>query len=375
MVITTGLLFLLGQLGRLGLWNQTVVIYAYELCLAAGVTSLLVIPRYRRMLRTVSRVLIAVLSVSFLTSMLWFRPIENMVALLYLLRLSGYLIAIDLVPPYLASRYHQTPRLPIFILSISLIVPAIVQYFFLPDLRALFYQGWDPHAFRVFGQFFEPAIAAAVYGCTVISYLPFVQSKKYSAVFIIFAAVLTMLAALTFSRGFMIAAAATALWFSVRYRSTRIVAGAVVLLIALMVSLSPKPFGEGVNLFRSSTITSRLTDYQEALRIAESSPVLGVGYNHIRSVKTQSGAQASIPSHSGASFHSSFLIILATGGIIGLSVFMWYLIATARLSGVMECALVFLSVYSLFDNILLHPFVLMMLVYVRAVEVTSRRRP
>ncbi len=372
--IATGALFLLGQLGRLGFWNQTIVVYAYELGLGIGVVLLSMQRRYRTQLRRPTLVLIGVLCCSLLLSLGQYVVGQQVIATLYLVRLSLYLIAIDIVPRYLKDRWLTLPHRYSHIICLALIIPAIAQYLFFPDLRSLFYQGWDPHAYRVFGQFFEPAIAAAIYGSMIILLLMAKSTPRWQRWAIGYSTILMGLSILTFSRGFYLAMFGTMIWIAAKKRSVRRWVLSAVLLIGVLVAVSPKPFGEGVNLFRTSTITSRVLDYQEAAHVIRSNPILGIGYNHLRSIRPANPVPTRAVSHSGASFHSSFLIILATSGIIGLATFVWYLYSLASRSETVQYLVIFLSIFSLFDNVLLHPFLQMMILCATGVDLISRRK-
>ena len=81
-------------------------------------------------------------------------------------------------------------------------------------------------------------------------------------------------------------------------------------------------------------------------------PIIGYGYNRLRYVRSRS------ISHAGASFSSSYLTILVSSGIAGLI----GLISTMRLIWIRKknarTLLLFLTTVSLFDNVLLHPFIL-----------------
>lgn len=374
MIIATGILFLLGQFARLGLWNQNVALYAYEPLLFLGTLSLLLNRQYRLQVRTLTKLFIGVMMLSLAISSFWFSFSQNLVAILYLLRLTLYVIAIDIVPLYISRKLSVIRTVYIHIISIALVAPAVLQYALFPDLRGLFYQGWDPHEFRIFGQFFEPAIAAAIYMMMGGSLVALWKLKQYKKIVVGYIVALLVLATLTFSRAFYLASFVTLICICLGKKNHRGVIIASLLLIIFVASLAPKPFGEGVDLLRRSTISSRLTDYQEGIRVSLMNPALGIGYNHIRAVKRGSEEIEVNDSHAGASFHSSFLMILATGGIIGLSVYIAYLIGLSQQSSMMASSMLFLSVFALFDNVLLHPFVLMMLVYVRSIDLISRRR-
>ncbi|MBI4008868.1 O-antigen ligase family protein, partial [Candidatus Roizmanbacteria bacterium] len=129
----------------------------------------------------------------------------------------------------------------------------------------------------------------------------------------------------------------------------------------LLIFVAPKPGGEGVNLGRLFSVQSRLNDYKLALQIWQKNPVFGVGYNRIRYEKIKLNIEEEkdlVTSHSGGSFHSSLLVILVSGGIVGFMGFMGVLYSFAKMSRPIAYFVLFLSLLSLADNIFLHPFVL-----------------
>jgi O-antigen ligase len=133
------------------------------------------------------------------------------------------------------------------------------------------------------------------------------------------------------------------------------------ILFAAVLLILPKPFGESVNLLRVFSIQSRIGNYAEGLQLWQKHPILGIGYNHIRyekGVNSFLNNEDFETNHAGASLHSSFLIVLVTGGIIGLFLFIVCLIEVARISHFAFISTIFLSILSLTDNVFLHPFVL-----------------
>ena len=122
-----------------------------------------------------------------------------------------------------------------------------------------------------------------------------------------------------------------------------------------LVFIIPKPSGEGVNLKRFYSIASRGEDYLIGFNLWKKKPILGYGYNRIRYVKKDGSV------HSGASFSSSFLTMMVSSGIIGLLGFLGVLINLGRINKRSQYLIIFLGIISLFDNVLLHPFILYLL--------------
>jgi O-antigen ligase len=296
----------------------------------------------------------------FAVSCLFFSTSANIPAGLYFARLSVYLLFI-LYFIYHCSKQKQVDmavKISTCIYVAATIVSGILQYFYYPNLRNLFYDGWDPHYYRMFGTFLEPVIAASVYGIVLIYALTEKRIQVYFRAGI--ALIMGVMMVMTFSRAALLALLVTALVFAARTKAIKLVLAGL-LIAGVIFILLPKPSGEGVNMFRTSTIFSRATDYQEGVSIWQRSPIFGIGYNHLGAVKAQQRSLAGVPNHAASSLHSSFLIILATGGIIGVLLFANWFVQLMGISEFYKYALIFIGVSSLFDNVLLHPFVLLLM--------------
>lgn len=360
-LILSIMLFPLGQLGRLTLGSGG--LYLYEIPLSCFVVLGLVLFRQNRLntsklryLTTPILIFLAVLLLSYTISVWWYPAESNLTAGLYLLRLMVYFGAILVILVTTARDLLWYPALlrVVYLSTGLLALSALVQYAFFPDLRPLMSQGWDPHAYRAFGTVLEPAVLAAIMGISVFFFfwkeLPRARMWRMSILML-----LLMIIALTFSRGAYLALLVGMVPL-LRSRKT-IVAGIMgVLLVGAIVWVVPKPSGEGVNLLRTSTIQSRTIDYQEGIKIWQKRPLTGIGFNHIGAEKEVPHSR--YPHHAQASFHSSFLMILVTGGIFGLAAYLFLLYRLCRVERFLCSLILFLGTFSLFDNMLLHPFIL-----------------
>lgn len=356
------LLVAFGQLGRLSFFNQQINVYAYEIILLLyllyGLYTYGFKPLYKPN-QIAKRLLIffLYLSISWVLSVFWYSNIENLVSSLYLIRLWLY----GLFSIYLYYEKVQRKlifiRFPIWVFIGFTVVTSFIQYWLYPNLRNLEYLGWDPHLYRMFGLFFDPPIAAGVYGLCLLA-VWFEKVFKHIYWKICLSIILFAMILLTYSRGAYLAIFVISIIYGIRKRLFKQLFIGVVLFITLLFLL-PKTFGEGVNLLRTSTISSRIADYNSAITIWQKSPIIGIGYNHIRAEKRIIEPNMPIESsHAGASFHSSFLIVLVTGGIVGLLLFINYLYGVVQLNSFSFYSSLFLSVMSLTDNVLLHPFIL-----------------
>lgn len=379
----TSLLFFfsLGHLGRVSFLRQEVNLYIYEVIIV--ILTIVLAYRYRLQPFRVTRkpntalfMFTGYLFFSFLLSISNFTLIQNVIGFLFFLRLVTYLIFFV----YLYFFINDTNNKKflrflkyLVIMSFALIIgTSIGQYSLYPDIRNLIYAGWDPHLNRLVGVFLEPPISGAIYGLLFFYFLltPRVLTKTLRIIALL---ILFIFIFITFSRGTYVGFFLTLFVVLIRQlKLKKMYLSLVILVCAVGLLLVSQLSGEGAHLTRTSTIASRIANYQEALEIWTHSPIFGVGYNHIRYVrssKPDSEVVAGV-SHAESAFHSSFLVILVSGGIIGLVLFIYVLFALATMSQYSMYAVIFLSFSSLTDNVILHPFILFFSLLLIALSVT-----
>lgn len=246
----------------------------------------------------------------------------------------------------------------------------ILQYFLLPDLRALSFFGWDDHYFRLVGAFLDPSFT----GIILVLFLTLLFSRKFVSRrgqgsgggrgFYFLIGMMALL--LTYSRASFLAFLVILGLFYIVRRSL-ILTGVITISFATAIFLLPRPAGEGVRLERTSTVVSRFENYQEALKIGLSNPIFGVGFNLLPAVRAPSGCMPEKACHSGAGSDSSLLFVFATTGITGLIAYLWLWFSIlkyswkARFSSSGMALLlsgVALLVHSNFANSLFYPWVL-----------------
>lgn len=352
LIYITFVLFSLGQLGRLSFFNQEANIYLYEISLAIALCVLVIRYRIAPIAGLYKKLPVAfwflIFSLfSFIFSFLDYSPFRNLIAFLYFMRLlmySGYGVYLA----YFLKKETPSRRIlsnGILLFFIVTVITSFVQYFLYPDLRNLIYQGWDPHLNRMFGVFFDTSVAAAIYGVSFL-FLLSVKKKNY-----LLLALFLISLILTFARSGYIAFFIALLSVFISRNKARYIFICIALFVSLLL-VAPKQFGPGVGLTRTFTIEARFNDYKEAIQLWSKKPFFGIGYNRIKRV---------VPSHASASYSSSYLIILVTGGIVGLLLFLATVVRFAFLHEKAVTLLLFIGVLSFFDNILLHPFILFLL--------------
>jgi len=251
---------------------------------------------------------------SLLYSVFNFKSFDILIGLLYLLRFISYFYLYKLS----FNIIKKDPKLKKLIFNSLLLVSFFVgvfgwiQYFYYPDLTSLKYLGWDDHLYRLAGTFLDPGFTSLiiVFGA-IISFI----KKKY--LFLMF--FLTTLA-FTYSRAGYVSLIASLFVASFIFKRFRVFLISLVCL-SVIIFLLPKPAGEGVNLTRTYSISSRIINYKETLQIFKKSPVFGIGYNNMCLGRKIYLNEEDTSSHSCSGSDSSLLLVLATTGIVGFVVF------------------------------------------------------
>ncbi|MFA6016550.1 MAG: O-antigen ligase family protein [Patescibacteria group bacterium] len=346
----TAILFSLGQLGRISFFNQQVNFYLYEVALALNLFVLFFKYRFQPVKDAWKNFkpiffFLGILLISLIVDWAKYNLFENTVGALYLYRLHLYLIYFVYLHYHVKINedFSKVIKRGVLVIAALTIISTLIQYFLYPDLRNLIYQGWDPHLYRTFGVFFDTSIAAAIFGIFFLT----INQPLIKNIYLI-------LIALSFSRSIYIGLSLTLLYLFMQQKRLKKIILFILFFVALIFFI-PKPSGEGVNLTRLYSITSRFIDYQQGIKLWKNKPIIGYGYNRIRYVKNSDSV------HSGATFSSSFLTILVSSGLLGLLSFIWVLWSFRKSNKIASSLLIFLSIISLFDNVLLHPFILFLL--------------
>lgn len=287
----------------------------------------------------------SILLISLLNNWTKYSLFENIVGFLYLYRLHLYFIYFFYLHYHLKiyKEFSIVIKRGVIGIAILTIISTLIQYFFYPDLRNLLYIGWDPHLYRTFGVFFDTSISASIFAIFFLT----INQPIIKVIYLI-------LVALSFSRSIYLGLSLTLIHLFISQKQLKKIILFLLFFITLIFFI-PKPAGEGVNLKRFYSIESRIEDYLLGINLWKNKPIFGYGYNRIRYIKNSNSV------HSGATFSSSFLTILVSSGILGLLSFIWVLWSLRKSSKIAPILLIFLSIVSLFDNVILHPFILFLL--------------
>ncbi|HRN96404.1 MAG TPA: O-antigen ligase family protein [Candidatus Levybacteria bacterium] len=274
--------------------------------------------------------------VSLLVNIYWLEQRELLVSSLYLVRLTMYLLLIPIVSS-LFSKKDVSWILSVIALSIGVIVVGgLAQYFLYPDLRNLMYLGWDEHLYRVFSSFLDPNFASVIFVILFWIVVILTQQKKQkdflSYVWYVLVVLTSIAILLTYSRTGYVAWVGSILVFVMITRKIKFFLILIACMLLGIVFLPKNLQSEGVNLFRTASVFSRIESYQTAFSIVQKNPVFGVGFNTYRYAQEKNiSQQNSISrSHAGAGVSNSYLFVLATTGIVGFCAFLYVCWQTAK---------------------------------------------
>lgn len=367
------LLFVLlsfGQILRLSFLNQTVSIFPHEIVMGIILIFVLFTKGYsgkksgnlNEILSLRSRMTIGLIALSFILSAFSFTFFQNIIAFLYLARLAYYclfFIAIRKVDKTILKK-------SLMLFTYMTIFLCVAQFFLYDNLRNLYYLGWDPHQFRLFGTMFDTTVMGSI---LVMLFLWVTGEKKLRFQKILQAALL-LLIMFTYSRiTYMSLIVSCVYLFYKKENRSRI--GTTLLLFVVALFLLPRPGGESVKLERLFSIESRITDNQEAAQMFIKHPILGIGYNHIRFVRNSK--ESKIPSHALSNYSSSLMTLLVTTGMVGFgAIAMWFYTEFKRNSRVGQAIMIAVIVASILDNVILQNFVMLLFLTIIAYCQTNR---
>lgn len=235
--------------------------------------------------------------------------------------------------------------------GIGITLLGFVQYVLYPDLRNLYYLGWDPHYQRLFSSLLDPNFAGIILVFTLFAFT--IYSDHRAPWYVFGGGVgLTLLAlVLTYSRSSLVASVIGFFVWGILTRRHALVTAVGIGLFLIFVAL-PKT-GEGRNMFRTVSSNARIDTAMYAISVMRKNPVFGQG----------------IMPHAG--IDASMLFVGASTGSVGLVVYGWMIVSLFQLGkkglenkkthevsagyiGILVAALV----HSIFVNSLFYPWVM-----------------
>lgn len=260
---------------------------------------------------------------------------------------------------YPSRLWHVT----LIVSGVGIAFTGIVQYFLYPDLRNLYYLGWDPHFQRLFGTLLDPNFTGIILVGTLLLLLHRITEDKLR--FFTGVGLLVVISALglTYSRSSFVALVVGLVVWGVVSGRRRVMAG-VAIAMAAFIFLLPHS-GEGRNLFRTVSSYARVGSSERAVSLIREKPLVGHGV-------TVLPIDASIPSRTGSGVDTSMLYVGVLTGLIGLAVYVNLIVRMYRLGwqaltkdqknrpvvAVYVGTLSAILVHSIFVNSLFYPWVM-----------------
>jgi hypothetical protein len=359
--------FSFGQLGRIEVTSAT--IYLHDVVILVWLLS-----SVRKTIENVNRwfgkqkwktwwPLLAFAGWLLLGMIIAFTETKSIVPWMYLGRLVFYCL-------FLVSLLSALKQYPIItkVLLVSsgmyMVWFGLLQYFLIPDSRYLLLYGWDEHYYRLIGPLLDPNLSGILYvmmGWALISLRQFLPKKLIVSSIVLLCSAIV----LTYSRATYLAAALSFVAYfafqskqMITKKSVGLAIMALLLLVVAVYQLAPKPGGDGVNLFRTTSITARIQSTQRYISSLEPYQwVIGTGFYSPLS-NTASESHAQVPDN-------LLVLVLVNMGVVGLLLFFtvftkWYKLFS-RWDAETKAAVIAVLVHSQFNNSLLEPFVFLCL--------------
>jgi O-antigen ligase len=260
---------------------------------------------------------------------------EVIISSLYLLRWLVY-GGIFLVVRELSDKQKKSVFYLLYCSGFIVVILGFIQYFFYPNVRNIYYLGWDDHLYRLVSSILDPNFAAASI-CLIIfalfGRLLSVRSEHVKERMVLSLATLVTFIALllTYSRsGYVMFLVGSVVFLLLAGKKKLIGLLAAVLVVGII--LLPKDrHSAGVELLRTASISARSASAQQAIKIIADHPIAGVGFNTYRYVQKKYGFTAGAnwqENHAGAGTDNSWLFVMATTGIFGLGayIYFWYVL-------------------------------------------------
>lgn len=299
---------------------------------------------------------------SFLTSIPVFHT-SVLYGLFYLFRIFAY--SYFFVYVWNFARLSENNKILLFDSMIAVSVISAIfgwyQYFTVPDLKPLYYVGWDMHLYRLAGSFFDSTFLALIIVFGLILLMnKYVDTKNHKLLPIIIFLVISL--AFTYTRAAYLAFLAGFLVIGLSKKNLRKIFFWIIGLILIALVL-PTAKNHSISLTRTFSIDARITNYKEALRVFEHYPIFGVGYNNMCIARNKFIGGEEFASHACSGSDSSLLLVLATTGLVGLTVFLSGALSVLRsiygnYSVPAMATITALFVHSFFSNSLFFPWIM-----------------
>lgn len=310
---------------------------------------------------------------TWVVSIFFFGKNEVLYGLLYLVRLISYSYFLILVWNFASTKINRD-LLVNSLLSLSLFSALFgwIQFFTIPDIKPFFIYGWDEHMFRLVGTFLDPTFLGLiiVFGLLItIHRFTVIKERKYIWMGIF----LLISLAFTYSRASYLAFGAGLLLLSLSLKNIKQTLLIIITLLLLIIFL-PTSKNHSIEFFRSLSALARIDNYSQTLKIFNTSPLLGVGYNNMCAARNKYIGPESFSSHACSGSDSSLLLILTTTGVIGFISFIyliyqiWKETRESSYFLILDSLFLSLLVHSLFSNSIFYSWIMGYMIIILALS-------
>ncbi len=302
-------------------------------------------------------------------------PITFLISLSYLIRYILYFSLIFSLSLFNKDTFNALKETMV-ISGLIFIFFGFIQYFFYPNLRNLYYLGWDEHLARFFSTFLDPNYAGAFLVLYLLFVLQIIVEKvkpfQKSMVYYMALAFITLTSIFfTYSRSAFLMLLVGVFLFLFFQTKPKIILLSLGILVLLFLAFA-NPQVEEFNPLRVASSKARVTVLKDTLMVIQKNPIFGVGFNAYRYAQVRYGLRTdsgSSKSNADAGTDNSFFFVLATTGIVGFLIYLyiWKDILGKSLSLIRKKekigVLVFSSIIalfadSLFVNSLFYPLII-----------------
>ncbi|PIR99153.1 hypothetical protein COT87_00970 [Candidatus Collierbacteria bacterium CG10_big_fil_rev_8_21_14_0_10_44_9] len=268
-------------------------------------------------------------------------PIPDLlIPALYTIRLLSYLVLYFIIK----QSKIIIPKSYFLISGFLTLIVGLWQYFYLPDMRIFQSIGWDDHLSRLTLPHFDPTFTAVMLSLATLAF------PKFFPLFII--GIL-----LTYARSIWLSLILVLLYFL----KNKLILLLTVSFMLLAIFILPKKFGEGTNLLRTYSISSRLQSDFSYIQKYNWDLLIGRGMNTL--LLDQDPTHATSP-------NNSYLDLLVTTGILGL--IGWGMIMQSiYLISSHKPMLIFFFIASLFNNVMFYSFAILWVLLLETTVPTS----
>lgn len=258
---------------------------------------------------------------------------QFLASFLYLLRWVSYAFIYFIITRFDKS-YKRLILILMFVNGLLILTAGYTQYFLYPNLRNLYYLGWDEHNYRMFSVYLDPNFAGAFFVLFFLFIVGLIHiylraKRRNYAIALVAISILTLAAVfLTYSRSAILMLVAGLSAYLILIGKKKYLLLLFIAITTIILFLTPTYNKENTNLLRTTSSFARVETYNNSLKIIKDHPFFGIGFNAYRYAQESYGmrkVKTKFPSHADAGVDNSFLFVLATTGILGLLsyLFMW----------------------------------------------------